>query len=60
MNRKKAMSEARPTAAPSGLDRKKRMIGGPPLAEAPLMTPARSPTPVVWGGVGAFFGRNPQ
>ena len=54
------MSEARPTAAPSGLDRKKRMIGGPPLAEAPLMTPARSQTPVVWGGVGAFFGRNPQ
>ena len=39
------MSEARLTAALEGPDRKKRMTGGPPLADAPLTSPVSAPTP---------------
>lgn len=41
------MSEARPTLAPAGLEKKSKITGGPPLAEAPLMTPEMVPVPTI-------------
>ena len=54
------MSEARPTKAPAGLERKKRMTGGPPLAEAPLMTPPLMPIRAVSKRLGARRGWAPR